>query len=215
MISDKTRYSTDSPDEDFPGLGENPNLKALNTRLIKAQLTFLDDRSPIDRERAARALLERVAEYYEVVGYVGPYPRRRSDIGMALGGWRVELGIPWRERWLATDIYCWGTTPDKIFRRTRYMCFESALRLAVYEFSQVVPDSAQALRQASWAAKNALMSGFSNWRAIRNRYGSKRMRRYVADRVVAVRSMTFVATEFSGYFVAGKAHDQDGNHRDI
>jgi hypothetical protein len=203
IISDKERYNTSSPAEDMLGLGENPNLKPLNKLLVRSQLTFLDKDSISDRERAVKILLGRITEYYEVIGYVGPYMSKTSELGYALGGWNAERGMgPWRQSYNTCNSYTWET-PEKVFKAVRYSCFETALRLAAWEVGNEVPESNEALKRASWCARNAIQQNCGHyWPSIRNRYGSKSMRKVLAGTTSRIAQMTLVqGSGWLGHFI--------------
>lgn len=181
-ISDKFRYNTDDASIDTPGLGESPALRPLNKLLVRSQLSFMNRDSLIERERAVKILISRISDYYEVIGYVGPYMSKTSEIGYALGGWNTAKNMnPWRQSYLISNNYAWAT-PEKIFHDVRYSCFETALKLAAWEIGREVPESSEGLKLASWCARNAIQHNSGHyWPAIRNRFGSKGMRKVLAE----------------------------------
>jgi len=160
-------------------LGLNPNLAALNRKQIRSQLAFMSPHGGADRLRAVKLLLVRIIQYYEVAGYVGPrVGRGGSDIGFALGDWVGDVNNPAaarRREYGETDIHAWKT-PDIIFQDVRFLCTKTALRLAAWEFEQEVPESHEALKYACWATYGAITESQlarCNWRASRNRLGTK------------------------------------------
>lgn len=175
-VTDKYRYHRFDPDNDIEGLGKNEKLKPLDSRLVRCQLSLLDPDSISDRETAAKFLLNRIVDYYKVIGYVGPYMSGKSEIGFALGEWIVEHGHkPWREAFCTTNAYQWGS-PQRIFNSVRYASYESSLLLAAWEITSEVPESSVALKRSAWAARNAIIDHCGHhWPNIRNRFGSKRM----------------------------------------
>jgi hypothetical protein len=178
MVSDKNRYKTEDPFEDFPALGLNKDLKPLNKTVVRHQLGFMDCDSITDRERAVKILLDRITDYYQVIGYVGPMMSGSSEIGISLGGWCEEKNMsPWRESFCTNNKYTWEN-PEYVFNRVRFACFESSLLLAAWEISLEVPESSMALKKAAWLARNTLRElSDRQWSEIRNRYGSKSMRK--------------------------------------
>lgn len=203
-VSDRERYNTTDPANDMPGLGKNPNLRPLDRVTVRKQFTFMDANSISDRERAIRFLLNRISDYYQVIGYVGPYMSNagKSEIGCVLGGWIVERGYePWREKLLTANRYHWDD-PLKVFNKARYACFESALLLAAWEVSLEVPESAEALKRAAWAARYSIQRQCGEyWPAIRNRKGSKGMAKVLANTISRLEGMSFVAGgNWLGYF---------------
>lgn len=193
MIVDKLRYRTDNPQDDHPGLGESDALKPLDKTRIRAQLTFLDQNSITDRERAVHILLSRILDYYSVAGYVGPEMSKYSELGCVLGEWIIERGYqPWREKVVLTNNYAWAN-PEKIFKRARFLCFQSALRLAAWEVTTVVPESEEAIKRAYWCAYSSLTQMTPRWPMIRNRYGSKRMKVILETRIREISQMQLVA----------------------
>lgn len=202
-IFDKHRYNTDNPTVDFMGLGDNSALKPLNKILVRSQLTFMDKDSILDRERAVKLLLERINEYYEVIGYVGPYMSKTSEIGYALGGWNTARNMqPWRQSYTVCNNYAWEN-PAKIFRDVRFSCFETALRLAAWEIGNEVPESQEALKRAAWCAREAIKANCGyRWTDIRNRFGSKRMRIVLRDATGRLAEMSLVSGKgWLGHFV--------------
>lgn len=184
-VNDKLRYRTDSPQTDFPGLGVNPDLIPLDRLRIRAQLTFLKADSLSDRAVAAKYLFDRIAEYYLVAGYVCPYLSKYSEMGTCLCEWIVEPRYePWRVKRIFGGANDWAD-PEKVFNTVRFMCIESALRLAAWEASREVPESEKALQYAAWLVRATIVERCGGaWRNIRARYGTKRMR----DTILAVKA---------------------------
>lgn len=203
MVNDKTRYNTDDPNNDMPGLGENVKLAALNRMKIRQQLTFMDPQSFAERDRAVRILLERISQYYECIGYVGPYiTGHRSEIGYALGGWIVEPRMaPWRESFACGQPIL-REQPDRVFSRVRYASFEIALQLAAWEIAQEVPESAESLKRAAWCAYSAITSlSNGHWPNIRNRLGTKGMKKQLAHVIKSLEHMELVQGSYwLGYY---------------
>lgn len=205
MVTDKTRYNTDNPFIDMPGLGENAKLAPLDRKKIRQQLTFMDPNSIADRERAVRIMLQRVQDYYECIGYVGPYiSSTKSELGYALGGWIVEPRMaPWRESFVSGQPIL-REQPERVFNKVRYACFEIALQLAAWEISQEVPESAESLKRAVWCADNAIKSLCDgHWSHIRNRMGTKGMKKQLAHVIERLEGMVLVKGSYwLGYFTA-------------
>ncbi len=203
-INDKTRYNTSNPDVDWLSLGKNPELSPLDRQYVRQALSFLHKDSVTDRERAAKFLLKRIQQYYDVIGYVGPIiSSAKSEIGYCLGGWINEHGhAPWRESFCTTNNYSWEK-PEKIFNSVRYACFESALRLAAWEVEQEVPESAETLKRARWLAYGAIQEHTDRrWYDIRNRMGTTGMKKQlksVIDKVNLYRLVTSKG-EWLGHF---------------
>lgn len=201
-INDRCRYHTDDPTADFPGLGKNPNLPLFNKALACRQLAMMDVDSLSDRARAVKFLLRRVADYYEVIGYVGPYKSHTSEIGYGLAEWVYDdkRYAPWRQGFCAGTSY-FHEQAERIFYSIRFACFEMALSLAVWELSQVVPESAEALKRAGWVARNTIRQHCGhNWRDIRNRYGTKRMRKILRAVINTTRPYGLTGGNWLGYF---------------
>lgn len=174
---DKTRNRTINPNEDHMALGENPNLRPMDRVRVKAAFSFMDGDSLRDRDRAARFLLDRIADYYEVIGYAPPHVNSYSEVGITLGGWNQDRGFtPWRSEIYTSNSTAWAN-PERIFNDTRYASFEAALFLAAWEVTQEVPESKYALRKAAYLATQTIKDLCEeDWSSIRRRYGSKKMR---------------------------------------
>lgn len=181
MITDRNRYTTTDPYNDHHPLGGHPNLKPLEKMIIRHQLSFMKKNSLTDRDRAVRLLLSRIQDYYQVIGYVGPFMSRTSECAFCLCGWNVEKGFPpWRQSY-TNVMYSFTKEPAKIFNSVRYSCFAMALHLAAWELSEEVPESLDELKKAAWLAHNVIRQ-FSQrpWVDIRGRLGSSGMRKNLA-----------------------------------
>ena len=192
MVKDRYRYHYDNGQGEFPGLGDNPNLAPLNSTLIRAQLTFLNENSIRDRERCVRILLNRIQDYYQVAGYVGPVMSKRSELGCVLGDWIFERGYePWREKVRLTNNFAWQD-PGAIFRKARYLCLASAIRLAAWEIGKLVPESTEAIKRAAWCAYSSVTELNKNWSSIRCRLGSRRMKMVIDGSISQLTRMQLV-----------------------
>lgn len=160
------------PDE-LIALGLHPQLKPLDKATVRSQLTFLDEESLNDIVRAAVFLLKRIRQYYEVIGYTGPYLTSfKSEIPEALGEMVHEDGVSWRTSYIGTNKYHWND-PNNVFNNVRFACAESALMLAKWEVLKEVPESDKALWHAKVIALKAIKDeGFTGvvWSNVRRRY---------------------------------------------
>lgn len=207
-VVDKHRYLY--TETDFPPLGKNPSLAPLNRKLIRSQLSFLAPFASADRLRAVKILLERIADYFSVAGYVGPdVCKGGGEIGVALGEWvvaKTSYEQSRRRAYFETNAYLWAA-PEAIFNDIRFLCVKSALRLAAYEVTLEVPESADAIKYASWAAYAAIINGAIvplNWRSKRNRLGTKGIRKHINAVVAALENFRYEtnpSTPFLGKYV--------------
>ena len=202
--NDKLRYNTVDPSSDFLALGESDQLAPLDKTYIRHALSFLDANSFADRDRAVRFMLSRIRQYYDVIGYVGPYVSKTGgEIGFALGEWIVERGYsPWRKSIMTTNRYAWEH-PEKVFNQVRFACFESTLKLAEWEISQEVPESSDALHRAVWLARSTLQHHADCWRKIRNRWGTCMMRKHLDSTIDSLKTCELIgnlSTNWLGHY---------------
>ena len=170
--------TTSNSYSDNPGLGEHPHLKPMDRRYVRQALSMLEVTNSRDIELAARFLISRIREYYAVIGYVGPLVTKTNcECGRAFGAWIVEPHCqPWRECFITTNPGSWKSL-GQLFLRIRFADFECALRLAAWEASQEVPESAASLNKAIWVAYRFINASVSKpWSKIRNRNGTHSMR---------------------------------------
>lgn len=179
ITDDKQRYHCRSLEADAPGLGANPRLAPLNRKSVRHQLSFMDPNSFAERQRAVRLLLQRIRDYYACIGYVGPYLTKYSELGYGLGEWIID-GPQCSPR---RNSFCEGhgnyrDNVQKVFFEVRFSSFQLALHIAAWEFTQEVPESAEAIKRASWLAYQVIqqLCG-APWSTIRGRRGSKAMRK--------------------------------------
>lgn len=203
---DKYRYRLPGG-YDFPGLGENEALPRLDTPAIRRQLSFAEQGCWKTERRAVLLLLERIAEYYTVFGYTGPLVTRfNAEIGTVYGRWFEERSYGQdhsrREVFHTTNNYAWST-PERIYRDTRFACIEGALLLAEWEFLQEVPESHTVLKYARWAARQTVQSwelSGVRWHSKRSRWGTKGIRKHLAHTLELARSADYVPGAFGGRF---------------
>ncbi len=128
---------------------------------------------------------------------------KTSEIGYALAGWNIERNMsPWCQSYNTCNNYAWES-PAKIFNSVRYACFETSLRLAAWEIGNEVPESRKALKFATWCARSAIQQNCGHyWPRIRNRYGSKRMKKVLASVIARIEPMSLVVGDqcWNGYF---------------
>lgn len=171
--------STSNPNIDIPALGEHPRLKPMDRRYVRQALSMLEQTNPHDMEVAARYLITRIRDYYDVIGYVGPLvTKTNAELGRSLGALIVEPPFkPWRECFITTNKTSWAN-PGRLFARIRFADFESALRLASWEASQEVLESETILNKSIWAAYQFITSRVTKpWGEIRNRNSAHGMRK--------------------------------------
>lgn len=209
---DKYRYRLPGG-SDFPGLGENEALPRLDAPAIRRQLSFADSGCWKTERRAVLLLLERIAQYYTVIGYTGPLVTRfNAEIGTAYGRWFEERAYGQdhsrREVFHTTNNYAWST-PERIYRDTRFACIESALLLAQWEFLQEVPESDAVLKLARWTALRTVQSSELSgvrWHAKRGRWGTKGIRKHLAHTLELARSADYVPGALGGRFSLPQAN---------
>lgn len=203
---DKYRYRLPGG-TDFPGLGENEALPRLDTPAIRRQLSFAEQGCWKTECRAVLLLLERIAQYYTVIGYTGPLVTRfNAEIGTVYGRWFEERSYgrddSRREVFHTTNNYAWST-PERIYLDTRFACIESALLLAEWEFLQEVPESHTVLKYARWTARQTVQSwelSGVRWHSKRGRWGTKGIRKHLAHTLELARSADYVPGAFGGRF---------------
>lgn len=179
QCSDRLKFKTSNPNDDFPALGQAPTLTPLNRQFIRQALSMMNPDSIPEREIAARYLIGRIKDYYAVIGYVGPlHASGGSEIGQALAGWCTDPHFkPWRQVFVTGNKQSWAN-PERIFNSVRFIDFESALLLAAWEASVEVPESAEGLKRAAWLALRTIKGHTSRpWNDIRNKMGTTSMRK--------------------------------------
>lgn len=195
---------TPPPGGDIPGLGRNPRLAALNAASVRSQLSMADAECLATQRRAALILLRRIADYYQVAGYVPPIvTKSRNEVGMVLGPWLVSDSGYQREQYPLLLSPLWQE-PEKVFKRARFLSADAALRLAQWECEQEVPESTELLELARRAALSALQSNrltSRRWVSSRRNFTTKQFVEHIIDTAEQAEKAAFVAGKYSGEFV--------------
>ncbi len=195
---------TPPPGGDIPALGLNPRLTPLNGAHVRSQLSLAEHTCLPTQRRAALIMLRRIADYFEVIGYVPPIiTRSRSEIGLALGPWLVNANGYQREQHPVPLSPLWKD-PEQIFRRARFLCADAALRLAQWECEHEVPESAELLRLARLAALSALQSNrltSRRWISSRRHFTTKQFVEHIIDTAEQAETAVFNPGKHSGKFI--------------
>lgn len=164
---------------------ERGALRPLDLARLRAQLGLTEDVTALNIRRATGLMVERVADYFEVVQYTGPsyvFGRVDSDYPSALSAKSTHNYIDdsWSHREMGpAHPTC---SMESLFNEAGWICIDTACLLAAYEMASEVPEARPILDQARYAVKSLCesseVSGV-NWLTSRRRLGTPGIRKLV------------------------------------
>lgn len=132
-------------------LGINGRLAPLDQSYVNNSLSEMWEGSSIDVSRAKKFLLKRVKAYYDVIGYLSPY--KASDGSYELwhytSGWCLAFGLLPKSSHFHGNHSLTDEDYSVLFNEVKSACLYTSLQLAVWEISQVVPESKKTLSYAA------------------------------------------------------------------
>jgi len=156
-------------------------LARLPSLTLRAQIAPASADNPNDIRRAARALIERVAAYWQCIEYCRPGISGGSgEVPCALPAPRYESARNSLRRGLrVTDV----DGPEQIWNQAMAMCLTTAFHVAQWELTRAIPEGASVLRVGRIAALTACRSEpitGSNWKRTSSRMSTIGARKLLA-----------------------------------
>lgn len=156
-------------------------LPPLPSLTLRAQIATAASDNPHDIRRAARALIERVATYWECIDYCRPVISGASgELPRALPAPRYEnTHNSLRQGLRVTDV----GGPEQIWNEAMSMCLTTAFHVAQWELGSAIPEGQGVLAVGRIAALTACRSESitgSNWKRTSRHMGTTGARKLLA-----------------------------------
>lgn len=128
------------------------DLPCLPLVTLRAQLATATTPCPADVRRAADAMLQRIDQYWRAISYCGP-AGGKGELPCALPAPQFEGRYSHYHTGLRVTDPAHG--PGTVWSEAQAICLSTALHLAQWELSNVLPDSTDLLRLGRLAAMSA------------------------------------------------------------